>query len=68
MKKTIKIVIDGEEFIAPLRSFKHKKTGYGVYNNVSISGEEYRVTCNIVKTIKPVKSKPVKFEKFLNKI
>lgn len=61
MKKEIEITIDGKKFEAPLRKFKNRKIGYGVYDNVSIDGEEYRVTCNIVKT-----SKSVKFEKFLN--
>ena len=68
MKKTITIIIDDQEFSAPARKFKSKKIGYGVYDNVVIDGEEYRVTCNIIKTDKVIKTKTkkVKFEKFLN--
>lgn len=47
--KEIKVVIDGQEFVCPLRSFKSGKEGFGVYGTQKIGGYPFRVSCNIIK-------------------
>lgn len=49
MKQKVKVKIDEIEKEAELRTFKSGRKGYGWYGTISIDGETYRVSLNIIK-------------------
>ena len=47
--KTIKIVIDGNEFEAEHREFKSGRKGYGCYGTVKIDNYPHRLSLNLIE-------------------
>ncbi len=49
MKEKIKIRIEENEFEAKARKFSTGSEGFGLYDKVTIDGERYQLSINIIK-------------------
>ena len=49
MADSIKVVIDGVEFVSEHRTFSSGKKGYGLYGMTQIKGKGHRISMNLIE-------------------